>query len=591
MALSKTDNMILRKVLRYLRPYRKQLFAAYVIVAFSTALNLVLPLYVQKIADHITEISVRQVVLILGIIICGLILESISTYVFSKTGQNVVRDIRGIAWDRALTLKIKDHEMIQSGELSSRIINDSAILINFISMEMPSLISGIVIIAGAITIMFALDASMTVIFFCMAPFIIFTIMPISNKIYELSEQQQSLLAIANGYFTEIISQIKMIKAYSGEEFEHQRGEQRITELYNYGVKNAKIQAVLTPLMGTIIMLFLLSVGGMGLYRVSTGAISVGTLVAFALYFVEAMQPIQTFGSFIIELQAVRGTTKQLMNLLEAETEKFSDSKFKTEDGNIIFENVNFGYHTEEIVLKNVSFCVEKGKKTAIVGESGSGKTTIFSLLERFYLPDSGRITIGGCNMVEAPIHGWRRQFGYVSQDNSIISGTIRENLLYGVTHEVKEKELIQVAQMADIYTFIEALPEKFDTEVGERGEFLSGGQKQRLAIARAFLQDAPYLLLDEATANLDSESEKQVQNAIERLLEGRTALIIAHRLSTVMDADKIIVLRNGEVSGIGTHEQLLKSNSFYRKLVMQQFPVKENKIWKRGEKSEVVSSI
>lgn len=591
MALSKTDNMILRKVLRYLRPYRKQLFAAYVIVAFSTALNLVLPLYVQKIADHITEISVRQVVLILGIIICGLILESISTYVFSKTGQNVVRDIRGIAWDRALTLKIKDHEMIQSGELSSRIINDSAILINFISMEMPSLISGIVIIAGAITIMFALDASMTVIFFCMAPFIIFTIMPISNKIYELSEQQQSLLAIANGYFTEIISQIKMIKAYSGEEFEHQRGEQRITELYNYGVENAKIQAVLTPLMGTIIMLFLLSVGGMGLYRVSTGAISVGTLVAFALYFVEAMQPIQTFGSFIIELQAVRGTTKQLMNLLEAETEKFSDSKFKTEDGNIIFENVNFGYHTEEIVLKNVSFCVEKGKKTAIVGESGSGKTTIFSLLERFYLPDSGRITIGGCNMVEAPIHGWRRQFGYVSQDNSIISGTIRENLLYGVTHEVKEKELIQVAQMADIYTFIEALPEKFDTEVGERGEFLSGGQKQRLAIARAFLQDAPYLLLDEATANLDSESEKQVQNAIERLLEGRTALIIAHRLSTVMDADKIIVLRNGEVSGIGTHEQLLKSNSFYRKLVMQQFPVKENKIWKRGEKSEVVSSI
>lgn len=591
MDLHKSSDTTLRKILKYFKPYKKQLVGAYFLVILSTLLNLALPLYVQKIADYITRTSMEQIVFILGIILCGLVLESMSTYMFSKIGQKVVYDIRGIAWNKTLMLKVKDHEKTQSGELSSRIINDSIILINFVSVEVPSLVSGIVTIVGAVTIMLTLDMVMTGVFFCLAPLIIFTIMPISNKIYDISEQQQMMFAKVNGYFTEIISQIKMIKAYLGEHFEGQRGKEKIKELYNYGIKNAKIQAVLSPMMGAIIMILLLAIGGMGLYRVSAGTISIGVLVAFALYFVEVMQPVQTVGSFLIELQAVKGTTRQLVNLLEAEIEEFSDTDFIMKDNDIVFEHVNFGYHAEEPVLKDVSFRVEKGKKTAIVGESGSGKTTIFSLLEHFYSPDSGSITVGGCNIKDVPINGWRRQFGYVSQENSIISGTIRENLLYGVTREVKEEELIQVAKMADAYTFIEALPDKFDTEVGERGEFLSGGQKQRIAIARAFLQDAPYLLLDEATANLDSESEKQIQKAINRLLEGRTALIIAHRLCTVADADQIIVLQNGEISGVGTHKQLLKNNPFYRKLVIQQFPMKDTEMWKGGERNEVVPNI
>lgn len=589
MARQKSKDTTLRRILWYFHPYKKQLLVAYAIVILSTVFNLVLPLYVQKIADHITEVRGGQIVSVLGIVICGLLLESISTYIFSKTGQKVVRDIRSVAWDKVLGLKIKDHESTQSGELSSRIINDSTILINFISAEIPGLVSGMITIVGAVVIMLMLDTVMTVIFFCLAPFVILTIIPISNRIYEISEQQQALFAKINGYFTEIISQIKTVKAYSGETFERQRGGQRIKELYDYGMKNAKIQAVLSPLMGAIIMVLLLAVGGMGLYRVSIGTISTGVLVAFALYFIEAMEPVQTVGSFFIELQAVKGTTKHLAALLDAETEMVSDALPTKKEGDIVFENINFSYHPEEPVLKNVSFQIEKGKKTAIVGESGSGKTTIFSLLERFYEPDSGEISVGGVHPEEMEITSWRKQFGYVSQDNSIISGSIKENFLYGVKRCVEEKELVKAAKMADIYHFVESLPGKFETEVGERGELLSGGQKQRIAIARAFLQNAPYLLLDEATANLDSESEKQVQRAIELLLKGRTALIIAHRLSTVMDADQIIVLQEGKVSGTGTHQQLYKSNPFYRKLVKQQFP--EHSDLEEGGWDEVIPDI
>lgn len=580
MTLRKSDGTTLKYILKYFKSYKKSLLTAYVIVILAAILNLILPLYIQKIADNIKNITVSKVIIILEIMVCSLLLESMSTYIFSKTGEKVVRDIRDVAWNQALTLKVQELESTKSGELSSRIINDSVILTNFVSVEIPSVISGGITIIGAISIMFTLDAIMTGIFLCLAPLVIFTIMPISNKMYDISENQQLVYAKVNGYFTEILSQIRMIKAYSGENFECQRGKEKIKELYNYGLKNAKMQAILSPLMGAIIMLVLLMVTGIGLYRVNMGTISSGVLVAFAMYFLEAMQPIQTIGSFLIEVQVIKGATKELVCLIEKETEDIAAIEIQIESEDIIFEHVNFGYHEEDIVLKDISFRIEKGKKTAIVGESGSGKTTIFSLLERFYLPDSGRIMMGTCNIVDVPITSWRRKFGYVSQNNSIISGTIRENFLYGVTRDVNENELIQVAKMADIYTFIESLPEKFDTEVGERGEFLSGGEKQRIAIARALLQDAPYLLLDEATANLDSESEKQVQNAIDRLLVGRTALIIAHRISTVIDADKIIVLENGQISGVGTHEQLFKNNLFYKKLVIQQFPVKEGEVWK-----------
>lgn len=591
MTQQKSDDVTLKKILKYFQPYIKTLLLAYAIVVVSTFLSLALPLYVQKIADNITEVKAGQIILVLGVMLCGLMLESISTYIFSKTGQKVVRDIRSLAWDKVLTLKVKDHEITQSGELSSRLINDSTILINFISAEIPGLVSGMITVIGAIAIMCTLDWPMTGIFLCMAPVIIFTILPISNKIYEISEHQQTLFAKVNGYFTEIISQIKMVKAYSGEHFESTRGDGKIRELYDYGVKNARIQAVLSPLMGTIIMTLLLGVGGVGLYRVNTGSITAGILVAFALYFVEAMQPIQTVGSFLIELQAVRGTTKQLAALLDAETEDVSAGASIGKAGDIVFDHINFGYHAKEPILKDISFRVESGKKTAIIGESGSGKTTIFSLLERFYAPDSGEIYIGKSNMEKSSIYNWRKLFGYVSQDNSIISGTIKENLLYGMTRKVEDAELIQVAKMADIYDFVEALPEKFETEVGERGELLSGGQKQRIAIARAFLQDAPYLLLDEATANLDSESEKQVQAAIERLLKGRTAIIIAHRLSTIVDADQIVVLQNGEISGIGTHRYLCENNAFYRRLVQQQFLEKDTKMWKGDGFDEALASV
>jgi len=238
---------------------------------------------------------------------------------------------------------------------------------------------------------------------------------------------------------------------------------------------------------------------------------------------------------------------------------------------IIFDNVSFSYNNSDVILEDFSCVIEKGKKTAIVGESGSGKTTVISLIERFYYPQKGKILIGEKNINEISLTEWRKLFGYVSQDNAIITGTLKDNILYGITREVSEEELMSVIKAVNLEEFVSSIPEKFEYYIGEQGRLLSGGQKQRIAIARALLRNPQYILLDEATANLDSESERIVQDALDNLLNGRTAIVIAHRLSSVINADKIIVLQKGKVIGEGVHEDLYRNCDYYRMIVDQQF--------------------
>ena len=505
--------------------------------------------------------------LIAGILILGFIVQAIATYLLEVIGNKVTRDIRQYFWCRMLYGKVSDLDEIQSGELSSRLMNDTLAIATFISFQLPNMVFGIVRLVVALGIMFYIDYVLTLTLLSIIPCVLIVIFPISQKIHALSEKQQTLLGEGNSYFTERFSQIKLIKAYGAEKQESRKGSQKIATIYTFENMRIKITAALTPLLGFVVTLLLLSTIAVGLYRVNLGYVTAGTLVAFLLYFYEAMTPIQTVGSFIVEIKELKGRTEQFFSLLEKEVEQFSTSEEIIKLGDLSFQHIYFRYQDEVNVLQDISFVVKEGKQTAIVGESGSGKTTLIALLERFYLPIQGTIRIANQAIHHLPLDEWRKLFSYVSQDAMMISSTIRENMIFGIDRPVTDEELVEIAKQVDVYDDIIKLPHTFDTYVGERGMHLSGGQRQRIAIARALIRNPKYLLLDEATANLDAHTEENVQQSIQLLLKGRTSIVIAHRLSTIVHADHVIVLQNGKVTGQGTHQELLQHHHYYQELV------------------------
>lgn len=299
------------------------------------------------------------------------------------------------------------------------------------------------------------------------------------------------------------------------------------------------------------------------------------MVAFILYLIQIIIPMTQLTMFFTQLQKAMGATERISAVLEHDEEDIYEGKeLDLVKEPIHVNHVDFAYGNEAI-LSDINFTIEPGKVTAIVGPSGGGKTTTFSLLERYYQPTKGSITLGDTPIDTFSLHSWRRKIGYVAQESALISGTIRDNICYGIEKEVTDSKLEKVVKMAYADQFIQALPDKFDTEVGERGIKLSGGQRQRIAIARALLRDPQILMLDEATSSLDSKSEIYVQKALDNLMKGRTTLVIAHRLSTVVDADNIIFIEKGHITGSGTHNALFQSHEMYKEFAKQQLRIQE----------------
>ena len=338
------------------------------------------------------------------------------------------------------------------------------------------------------------------------------------------------------------------------------------------MKEAVINALLSPIMYTIMMFVIILVIGYGGLRVADGTMSIGTLVAFLLYLFQIIMPMTMFAMFFTEYNKALGATGRIIGILEMENEKSAaDTEELLTYETLSFNNVTFGYDKTP-VLENISFTAENNKKIAFVGPSGSGKSTIFSLIERYYSVWDGEITIDNTNIENIPLDLYRSGIGYVAQESAIISGTIKENITYGLTAgEYTDEDIKRAVQQSYTSEFINDLPEGLETEVGERGVKLSGGQRQRLGIARAFLRNPKILMLDEATASLDSQSEKFVGEALNELMAGRTVLVIAHRLSTIVNSDKIYFIDSGHLTGEGTHEELMASHDMYKAFTEQQF--------------------
>ncbi|ASS92325.1 ABC transporter ATP-binding protein [Aeribacillus pallidus] len=546
--------------------------AAIVLSLLEAATGLVVPIFTRDLIDRFSTSSIEThlIFLLIAVFILQSATSGFSYYLMSYIGEYIVAKIRSKLWNHVLYLPIPYFDRHESGELMSRITQDTYTVKSLVTEHLANFVSGIVTVLGAVAILIIIDWKMTLILFIFVPLAIVLVLPLGQKIYKISMQTQDEMATFSGNLGRVLSDIRLVKSNIAEPVEKQNGNQKIQQLFRFGLKEAKIQAIISPLMATIIMAVLVVIIGYGGIRVARGELSAGSLVAIIIYMVQIIVPFSQMAGFFTAFQKAMGATERIQQLLNTETEHNNGNTRIDVHKPIVFQNISFAYEKGKTILQNVHFEVKPGQTVAIVGPSGAGKTTIFSLIERFYQPTNGAIKLGNTDIREFPLFEWRQQIGYVSQESPIMSGTIRENICYGLNRTVSEEEVRKAAQLANVDEFIEQMQDGYETEVGERGIKLSGGQRQRIAIARALLRNPKILLLDEATSNLDSNSEQKVQNALLHLMKNRTTFVIAHRLSTIINADLIIVLENGKITGQGTHNELLQSHPLYQKLVSRQ---------------------
>ncbi|WP_409297310.1 ABC transporter ATP-binding protein [Peribacillus sp. SCS-26] len=566
---------LLLRLIKETKPPRLLFGTALFLSLLNTAAGLSIPLFTSKLIDGFSRsLDYGMIGWITAAFFAQAIAGGISVYLLARVGQHVIASLRERVWGRLLILKVPYYDTHQTGDAVSRMTNDTGIIKNLITEHLVGFISGIISIIGTIIVLFFLDWPLTLVMFSVLPLSMLILIPVGRKMVKISRSLQDETAGFSANLTRVLADIRLVKASNAEEVEYQRGRQGIHSLFRLGIKEGVIQALLSPLISSMIIIILVLIIGYGGLRVSTGMMTAGELVAFFIYLFQIIMPITSIAAFFTQFQKTLGATEKVMDILSLDVEELDEGEEEVEAGQAItLKEVTYGYQSGGKVLDSVSFTVNPSSVTAIVGPSGSGKTTLFSLLERFYTPDSGEILMGRKPISEISLKTWRSGIGYVSQESPVHAGTIRENICYGVHRKVSEEELRQASRMANADVFIEELPRQYDTEVGERGIMLSGGQRQRIAIARALLRNPRILMLDEATSSLDSKSEIVVQDALQNLMKGRTTLVIAHRLSTVIDADQIVFLEKGRITGRGTHHELLETHELYREFAERQLRV------------------
>ncbi len=552
---------------------RRLFIGGMVLTLFGTIGSLIVPLLTQQFIDGYSPTSISGMLVgIIGVFLMSAILDGVSYYILAYIGQTIIKGLRERVWHKFLKLPIPYFDRTKSGESVSRVVNDTAIIKDLITRHFPQLISGIISIIGAVVILLILDWRMSLIMFIAVPISIVIILPLGRRMGRISRALQDETASFTGLIQETLGEMRLVKAFNGEHYERERGKAGINRLFGFGMKEAKINAFLSPVMSTVMMFVIILIIAYGGLRVSEGTLSIGTLVAFLLYLFQIIMPMTMFAMFFTEYNKALGATDRIITILGMEEEKNEPAGETPEFGTLIFDNVRFGYDESTPVLEDVNLRAEPNQKVAFVGPSGSGKSTIFALIERYYDVKGGSISIDGVDIRNIPLSVLRRNIGYVAQESAIISGTIRDNITYGLeANEYTEEEVALAVTRSYSDEFIDQLEAGLDTEVGERGIRLSGGQRQRIGIARAFLKDPELLMLDEATASLDSRSEKYVQEALDDLMRGRTVLVIAHRLSTVVNSDRIFFLEAGRITGSGTHQELMASHDMYKIFTEQQF--------------------
>lgn len=527
--------------------------------------GLIIPLFTKEIIDGtFSNFTWQQVALIALFFIFNAATMGFTYYLLSYIGNKMVKRLRELLWNRIIYLPIPYFSNKMSGEMISRMINDTNILKDLVSERILNFIIGIFTLIASLIILYILDWQMTLIILIAIPITMLLVIPLGKLIYKISLKTQDKMAEFSSDLSQSVTEMKLVKASNAEEIESNKTKKSANQLFKFAIKEAKIGSFLYPVISGIIIAVIFAIIAYGGIRVSSGTLSSGTLIAFIMYLFQIIGPITDVGAFITQFQKAKGASIRIIEILDEEKELIDEGIELDITNKIIeFKDVSFSYDKEQDIIKNMNFKAYPNQTIAFVGPSGGGKSTTFALLERFYLPDEGKITIDDIDINDIKISSWRSQIGYVFQESSLFATSIRENLVYGLNREVSDDELDVVMKQAYAYEIIEKLDKGYDTNVGERGVKLSGGEKQRIAIARAFLRNPKVLLLDEATSSLDSQSEMVVQKALDNLMKDRTTFVIAHRLSTIVDANQIVFIDDGEVTGVGKHEELINTHEMY----------------------------
>ncbi|KAF2423824.1 multidrug resistance ABC transporter ATP-binding protein/permease BmrA [Bacillus subtilis] len=560
-------------LVRRTNPSYGKLAFALALSVVTTLVSLLIPLLTKQLVDgfSMSNLSGTQIGLIALVFFVQAGLSAYATYALNYNGQKIISGLRHFLWKKLIKLPVSYFDTNASGETVSRVTNDTMVVKELITTHISGFITGIISVIGSLTILFIMNWKLTLLVLVVVPLAALILVPIGRKMFSISRETQDETARFTGLLNQILPEIRLVKASNAEDVEYGRGKTGISSLFKLGVREAKVQSLVGPLISLVLMAALVAVIGYGGMQVSSGELTAGALVAFILYLFQIIMPMGQITTFFTQLQKSIGATERMIEILaEEEEDTVTGKQIENAHLPIQLDRVSFGYKPDQLILKEVSAVIEAGKVTAIVGPSGGGKTTLFKLLERFYSPTAGSIRLGDEPIDTYSLESWREHIGYVSQESPLMSGTIRENICYGLERDVTDAEIEKAAEMAYALNFIKELPNQFDTEVGERGIMLSGGQRQRIAIARALLRNPSILMLDEATSSLDSQSEKSVQQALEVLMEGRTTIVIAHRLSTVVDADQLLFVEKGEITGRGTHHELMASHGLYRDFAEQQ---------------------
>lgn len=549
---------------------KRLLFFSIFLNIFASLLTLTLPLFSKNIIDNFNSSLFNNGLILFWVFlfIIASLFEGLSFYLLSILGGRTILSIRESLWKHMIHLPISFYDKNEIGELMSRITEDTSVVNSFVSERAPTAIRSIITLVGGLFCLFALDWQLTIIACIILPVFLVALIPLSKIVECVSEETQNQIAKFNSILAKVFYDIRLIKSCAYENEEIIKAKNNLLKIYKLKLKESKIRAIIVPISNMVIMLVAIIVLGYGGVKVAQNDISTGTLIAMIFYIIQLTQPILNLSLLFTDYQESIGASKRIFNIYEEKLENYNEkSKVIPNSGSIEFKNVSFSYENSKIVINNLSFILQKNQFTAIVGPSGSGKTTIFNLIERFYTPDSGVIKYCSEDINHYDLKEWRDMIGIVMQDSAILSGTVEENLVYGLKREITRKQVISYAKKAFCDQFIIKLPDGYQTKVGERGTKLSGGEKQRISIARVFLKQSPIILLDEATSSLDSESERIIQSAIAKVFKNKTVIVIAHRLSTIKQADKIIFMDSGNITGIGTHENLYKSHYKYKLFV------------------------
>ncbi|MBA0001759.1 ABC transporter ATP-binding protein [Enterococcus faecalis] len=539
--------------------------------------------YVPKLASSLVNnfqkgVDYSLLGKVVGLFIFSALVSALGGTILGIFGENVIQNMRKRLWNKLTILKVSYFDSVKAGEISSRVVNDTNQVKQLLAVTFPQTVASVITVIGTVYMMIKMDWHMSLAMVIAVPVVILCMIPVMAFGSKVSHIRQDAMSQFNGLATETLSEIRLVKTSNAESQAQVRAANEVDRLFNVGKKEAIFDASMQPIMMMVFMSMVFGLLAYGMHRIAVGVMTIGTLMSFLMYLFNLIGAMPIIATLFSEVAKAAGSTRRVQEFLSREPEDFeSGQDIDLSEKTLSVKNVKFSYEDapEEPILTDISFTAQPNQVIAFAGPSGGGKSTIFSLIERFYEPTEGQIKFGDIDIKDIKLSDYRRQIGFVSQDSAIMAGTIRDNLTYGLAENFSDEQLWDVLELAYARKFVEEMPDKLNTEVGERGVKISGGQRQRIAIARAFLRNPKILMLDEATASLDSESEMKVQEALSNLMKGRTTLVIAHRLSTIVDADSIYFVEKGKVTGSGKHDELVSKHKTYAKYVSEQFKVTE----------------